>query len=77
MSTIPKLSTRQLGKNGPQVLRVGLGLVDATGAYGAVRPEAERLAFLDDAYKRGETFWDTGTSFKRYSLQDDSILQSS
>ena len=60
MATSTKLPTRQLGKNGPQVPRLGLGLMGASGVYGVPGSDTERLAFLDEVYKKGETFWDTG-----------------
>lgn len=59
-STVPQLRTSPLGKNGPQVPRLGLGFVGLAGHYGAAGTDEERLAFLDEVYKRGETFWDTG-----------------
>jgi hypothetical protein len=31
-----------------------------SGIYGLPRPTEERLAFLDEVYKRGQWFWDTG-----------------
>ena len=58
-SLIGKLPTRPLGKNGPQVPRLGLGLMSNSGIYGLARGD-ERLHFLDGAYSKGETFWDTG-----------------
>jgi aryl-alcohol dehydrogenase-like predicted oxidoreductase len=51
---------RKLGKNGPEVPRLGLGLMGLSGVYGLPAPDKERLAFLDEAYKMGERFWDTG-----------------
>jgi aryl-alcohol dehydrogenase-like predicted oxidoreductase len=54
------LPTRPLGKDGPQVARLGLGLMGISVMYGLPAPDADRLAFLDEAYKMGETFWDTG-----------------
>ena len=60
MNSFSKLSTRPLGKDGPQVPRLGLGFVALSGAYGSPGTDTERLAFLDEAYKRGEIFWDTG-----------------
>jgi aryl-alcohol dehydrogenase-like predicted oxidoreductase len=32
----------------------------ASGMYGSSLSDEERFAFLDEAYKRGEWFWDTG-----------------
>lgn len=60
MSPFEKLPTRPLGKNGPELPRLGLGLMVASGVYGIPPADKERFAFLDEAYKRGETFWDTG-----------------
>lgn len=42
--------TAPLGKNGPQVTRVGFGLMGLSAFYGATKPDHERLAVLDEAY---------------------------
>ena len=60
MAAYGKIVTRQLGKNGPQVPRIGFGTMVLSGLYGVAPPDEERLAFLDKAYKLGQTFWDTG-----------------
>jgi hypothetical protein len=57
---VPKIVTRALGKNGPQIPRLGLGLMGLSGHYGLPAPDEERLAFLDKAYEMGERYWDTG-----------------
>ncbi|KAL2156726.1 hypothetical protein VTH82DRAFT_1471 [Thermothelomyces myriococcoides] len=59
MSAPTKLITRPLGRNGPLVPRIGLGLISLSTQQGLCKPESERLAFLDKAYEMGETFWDT------------------
>ncbi|KAH8892847.1 aldo-keto reductase [Thozetella sp. PMI_491] len=51
--------TRPLGRNGPLVPRLGLGLMGASGVYGIPDEDAPRLALLDKAYEMGERFWDT------------------
>ncbi|KAI0385796.1 Aldo/keto reductase [Hypomontagnella monticulosa] len=56
MSPMP---TRQLGKNGPQVPRIGYGTMGLSMAYGKPLPDEQRLAILDRAHELGETFWDT------------------
>ncbi|KAJ9217577.1 hypothetical protein DTO166G4_759 [Paecilomyces variotii] len=63
MSLIKKLDSRPLGKDGPELPRLGLGLMSASGMYGPSPPDDERFAFLDEAYKRGEIFWDTADKY--------------
>lgn len=60
MASLNKLPTGQLGRNGPQIPRLGIGLVGASGMYGIPASDVERLAFLDEVYKKDETFWGTG-----------------
>jgi aryl-alcohol dehydrogenase-like predicted oxidoreductase len=57
---IDPLPTRQLGKNGPNVTALGLGLMGLSIGYGPALPTSERLVFLDKAYEKGEWFWDSG-----------------
>lgn len=57
MTTLP---TRKLGKNGPEVTALGLGLMGLGSFYGAPKPDAERLALLDKAYELGARNWDSG-----------------
>lgn len=63
MTASAKVALRQLGKLGPQVPRLGIGLMNLSGTYGMPAPDAERLKFLDAAHEMGETFWDTGKWF--------------
>lgn len=56
MTSIPK---RPLGRNGPEVNRLGLGCMGLSAFYGRPKPDNERLAVLDAAYEAGERFWDT------------------
>lgn len=58
MSSINKIPTQHLGKEGPEVPRMGIGLMSLSGIYGKPGPDEERLAFLDAIYARGETFWE-------------------
>lgn len=53
------LPTAPLGRNGPQVNRLGFGAMGLSAFYGAPKPDHERLAILDRAYELGERFWDT------------------
>ncbi|KAJ5806571.1 Aldo/keto reductase [Penicillium pulvis] len=62
MAVLKTLPTRRLG-NGPLVPRLGLGLMGASGTYGNSLSDEERLDFLDEAYKRGERFWDTADKY--------------
>jgi len=59
-STLP---TAKLGKNGPQVTRLGYGAMGLSAFYGAPKPDEERLAFLDKAYEAGEHFWDSAAMY--------------
>lgn len=57
------LPTATLGKNGPQVNRLGFGLMGLSAFYGDKKPDNERLALLDAAYEMGERFWDTADMY--------------
>ncbi|KAF1982812.1 aldo-keto reductase [Aulographum hederae CBS 113979] len=63
MSDHPKLPTRPLGKDGPQLPRLGVGLMGLSGTYGLPAPDEDRLAFLDELHKRGKVFWDTADEY--------------
>ncbi|CAJ2501011.1 Uu.00g038640.m01.CDS01 [Anthostomella pinea] len=56
MSPIP---TRQLGKNGPMVPRIGYGTMGLSLGYGKPVPDEQSLEVLDHAHKIGAAFWDT------------------
>ncbi|EXJ85545.1 alcohol dehydrogenase [Capronia coronata CBS 617.96] len=56
---VPKLPTRKLGKNGPEVTALGFGLMGLSAFYGAPKPDEERFALLDHVYKSGELLWDS------------------
>lgn len=53
------LPLRTLGRNGPQVNAVGLGLMSIGGIYGAASSVEDGVAFLDHAHATGQRFWDT------------------
>ncbi|KFY90787.1 hypothetical protein V500_04952 [Pseudogymnoascus sp. VKM F-4518 (FW-2643)] len=63
MTTSPEVVLRQLGKLGPLVPRLGVGLMNLSGVYSVPGPDAERLEFLDAAYEMGERFWDTADEY--------------
>ena len=59
-STLP---TRKLGKNGPSVTGLGLGLMGLSAFYGPKKPDEERFKLLDYAYDAGERFWDSADMY--------------
>ncbi|KAG5913731.1 hypothetical protein E4U53_004790 [Claviceps sorghi] len=80
------IPTRPLGRNGPQVSGIGLGLMSFAGFYGQQDTGLESsLKFLDRAHEIGERFWDTadaytgseervGEWFRRSGKRDDIFL---
>jgi aryl-alcohol dehydrogenase-like predicted oxidoreductase len=59
MSSSTALPTRQLGKDGPHVTALGIGLMGLSAFYGTTDPDEERLKFLDHIYASGQRFWDS------------------
>lgn len=57
--TLAQLSTKKLGKDGPQVTAMGFGCMGLSSAQSQQRPNEERFTLLDHVYKSGELFWDT------------------
>ncbi|RPA85482.1 aldo/keto reductase [Ascobolus immersus RN42] len=53
------LPTAPLGRNGPEVVTVGFGLMGLHVFYGPEKSDEECFAILDRALEIGETFWDT------------------
>ena len=50
----------KLGKNGPSVPALGLGLMGLSfESYGSISSDEERFEFLDRAYELGARNWDT------------------
>lgn len=58
-----KLPTAKLGKNGPEVTRMGFGLMGLSAFYGAPKPDEERFKVLDKCYELGELFWDSADMY--------------
>ncbi|KAJ5552741.1 hypothetical protein N7494_002119 [Penicillium frequentans] len=52
------LPLRTLGRDGPQVSAVGLGLGSISGFYGPAGTIDEKVALLDHAFATGLRFWD-------------------
>ncbi|MCJ1447256.1 MAG: hypothetical protein MMC23_007767 [Stictis urceolatum] len=83
-----KIATRALGKNGPQVGKLGFGAMGLSAFYAPkLQPDEERLAVLDRAYELGATNWDTsdvygdneiliGNWFKKTGKRNDIFLAS-
>ncbi|KAJ3338572.1 hypothetical protein HDU93_009349 [Gonapodya sp. JEL0774] len=57
------LPTRKLGKNGPEIIAIGLGLMGLSAFYGPKKSDEERLKFLDSAFEAGETNWDSADMY--------------
>jgi aryl-alcohol dehydrogenase-like predicted oxidoreductase len=57
------LPTAKLGKEGPQVTRLGYGAMGLSAFYGSPKPDEERFDFLDKAYEAGEHFWDSAAMY--------------
>jgi len=62
MST-PQLATAKLGRNGPQVNRLGFGTMGLSAFYGKPMSDDKRFALLDAAYEAGEHFWDSADMY--------------
>ncbi|KAF2470427.1 putative aldo/keto reductase [Lindgomyces ingoldianus] len=57
---VKSVPLRKLGKNGPNIPALGLGLMGmSAGIYGTPPNDEERFKLLDRAAELGETFWDT------------------
>ncbi|OAP63948.1 hypothetical protein AYL99_03175 [Fonsecaea erecta] len=58
MSLTKPLPSLPLGKNGPEIPAMGIGMMSLGHAYGSAGGDEERLAFLDAVYDLGATHWD-------------------
>ncbi|KAJ5207079.1 Aldo/keto reductase subgroup [Penicillium cf. griseofulvum] len=57
------LPTRSLGRNGPQVPAIGLGLMSLGSVYGSAGSLEDKVAFLEHAHSIGARFWDTADCY--------------
>ncbi|KXH64379.1 aldo/keto reductase [Colletotrichum salicis] len=63
MAPPTSLPARRLGKTGPKITALGVGLIGLSVAYGKPGSDEERLAFLDRAWELGATNWDTADAY--------------
>ncbi|TVY51804.1 Aldo-keto reductase yakc [NADP(+)] [Lachnellula cervina] len=59
----PQLPTRKLGKNGPEIVAEGFGLMGLSAFYGKPEPDEERFKVLDRALELGQTNWDSADMY--------------
>ncbi|KAI0414339.1 putative aldo/keto reductase [Xylaria grammica] len=57
------IPVRRIGKNGPTVPALGLGLMGMSALYGAPPSDEERFKVLDRAVEIGATFWDSSDMY--------------
>jgi predicted aldo/keto reductase-like oxidoreductase len=57
------LPTRKLGKFGPEITAMGLGLMGLSTFYGAIEADGERFKLLDRSYELGCRFWDSSDMY--------------
>ena len=56
---VPKLPSRQLGRDGPQVTALEYGTMGLSAYYFSAAPDEDHLQFLDSVYNSGVVNWDT------------------
>ncbi|RWA11592.1 hypothetical protein EKO27_g3493 [Xylaria grammica] len=62
-NTTQNIPVRHIGKNGPTVPALGLGLMGMSALYGAPPSDEERFKVLDHAVEIGSTFWDSSDMY--------------
>ena len=64
------MTTRRLGKAGPEVSALGLGCMSMSSAYGPPADHAEMIRLIRAAHERGVTLFDTAEAYGPFANEE-------